>query len=329
MAGLNMDALKKAQAQLESKTNGSGNFLYQNKLKEQTLIRLLPPADSMNGVYFLEVTKYWLGEGKGAIQLVSPATFGKPCPIEAELEDAKAYEDPALDELIEMVKKRSEYRMPIILFADLDGEKLDANNPKVLCTGPVLQAAINKIVCHKNFAPDITDREEGFNIEIQKTGAGLNTKYSAIGDRNPSEMDAKFYKEVPDMVAITKKEIKSNALLVAEVRHFLYGEEIPEDLKKESKPKDEEKAAPAVKKSAPKPEAKTTPRPVAKKAVEPEEDEEEEELEDEEEEEEPEEPAPVRRAAPKAAAKPEVKKPAAPAAGSRGKRLLDTLNDDE
>lgn len=235
--GLNMKALNDVQKGLDAPRAGAnGTLFYASKMKAATLIRLLPPLPKQDGVYFTMLTKYWIDKDS----FLSLETWGESCPFSEELKAAKDSNDPDIKALANKISKKVEYLMPIILFDDEYGEKPNEKNPQILGVGKMLMTEINKIVTHRNYQPDITDRESGFNIEINKKGSGLDTVYTAMGDIKPSSMNAKFYAEgvIPDVLAYALSERKTPEFLRAKIRNYLYGEDVPAELSgEERKPK--------------------------------------------------------------------------------------------
>jgi hypothetical protein len=310
---LNLGALKKVTQDLNERT-GDKNFLYGKDLTDDTVVRILPPLESLQGKYFIEVIVWWI-KGK---KYVSPATFGKKDIIQIHVDEAKTQtKDKGLKALAEHkdIERKYEYYLPI-LHLERKGEddyKVVDDKAKVLSTGTMLLKQINKRATHKsaqNGTDDgFTDFEEGFNMDLSKTGSKLSTEYDAVlGDQ--WEVPEKYRANYPDVYEVANKELKTNAFLEGVISNYLYGTEIPED-------------------GAVVPTA--APKKPAKKAAEEEEEEEEEEQT----------PAPKKKAAAKKAAAKKVEEPEAeeeeeeeeeapkkPAAKKAGRSLLDTLDMD-
>lgn len=75
------------------------------------------------------------------------------------------------------------------------------------------------------------DMKEGFNLILTKTGKDLQTKYGADHHRYPMELPTDLFdhKDIPDIVALTKKGIKSDAHLRSVIRNYFMGDDIIED----------------------------------------------------------------------------------------------------
>lgn len=240
--GLNVEKMKAIQAGLES--GGGEGFLKQKDLKRNEDIRIMPPKANLDGSYFFKQIIWWFGKKK----FISHKTFGKPCIIEEEVEKAMKLvdKDPEGEEELgrllqgkEAPKMSEENLIPILhLDATFDGKRVKSvevigEKVKILVAGKSLLREINGEVTSRdaeNGTEDgIADRVEGFNIMLTKTGTGLDTEYDAKIWRDSYEMDKVYYKDslTPDLIELTKKEMKSDAELRAAIRTYLYGEAAP------------------------------------------------------------------------------------------------------
>ena len=324
---LDIKKLREMQKQINSKAGqGDGILFFSNKLTEEGMdIRLLPPKENMNGVYFLEQTGWWVN---GKFYPVDPDNDV----IEEEIEEAKASKKRDLIALVEkknngmsVLKKETRYLLPILILKAVynDDEELvsvKVEETRVLVAKATVLMEINKIVTSKQYQngtkDGIADRVKGWNITLMKEGKGLDTKYHAIGWTERTEIDEKWYedKNVPDLIKIDNDMRKSEEVTRSVIRNYLYGEPLLEEWE------DEEEEAP--KKKVKKPAAPAKKKSVLSDMEDEDEDNDEEEEEDEDEdndeEEEEDEPAP----APKKKTKP---------AGAPKKRSLldDALSDME
>lgn len=312
---LDIKKLREMQKQINSKAGqGDGILFFSNKLTEEGIdIRLLPPKENMNGVYFLEQTGWWVN---GKFYPVDPDNDV----IEEEIEEAKASKERDLIALVEkknngmsVLKKETRYLLPILILKAVynDDEELvsvKVEETRVLVAKATVLMEINKIVTSKQYQngtkDGIADRVKGWNITLMKEGKGLDTKYHAIGWTERTEIDEKWYedKNVPDLIKIDNDMRKSEEVTRSVIRNYLYGEPLLE----EGEDNEEEEETPAPKKKSKSP-AKPTP---SKKHHKEEEEDDDEEWEDEEEE------APKKKA----------KKPAAPA---KKKSVLSDMEDED
>jgi hypothetical protein len=283
-----MSQVRKSAKRIKKKTDGNALFLRSKDLTEETEVRVLPPTDSLNGLFYMERNGWWLN---GKFYLTND-TFGGDDVFEEEIDAARAEGDEELDALINAKKAvqngsylapvlRKDYTYPIaILHLNCnwsDDEGLDSFDVidemcKIHYCKPTLFNAINAVVCSRQFqvkADDgFTDREEGLNITLSKTGSGRETEYGATGWREAIEMDARFYeggKDAIDLYAIVSKERKSDEYLRSVIRNYLYGEDLLEDNLSPATAVKKPAPKAAVKKSAPKRSTKVGPSKVSKK----------------------------------------------------------------
>ena len=224
---LDLDALRDAQRIFDSK-KGESSVLYASKIDGTMSLRILPPLPNLNGVFFLPATTYWLGTDT-VKSLYSWSTFNKPCPIEDALLKAKQLNDKLITAILAKIRRSSVFLMPVLILDPHTGQPLNKDNPKIFSCGASLAKMINAKACHKNYAPDITDRVEGFSFEVTRTGEGIGTQYALEMDRHPSEMPAVYYQEsvIPDVVKFVTTQLKSEEEIDAIMKSVLYGEAIP------------------------------------------------------------------------------------------------------
>jgi len=268
---LNIKGLKEVQQDLNKKNSNDDLYMYHQDIsKDGTHIRVLPPVPELNGMYFVEQTLFWLDK----VPYVSPKTFGQPCLIEKVLKAAKDDDDEDVVALADEISEKYQYLIPCLLLDceyDDDNEliKNDVIGVRVLACGPQLMKEINRIVTnaqYQNGTEDgITDMEKGWNITVSKEGTGKTTKYTAIGWVQSTKYPKQYYKDVPNVLELTRKRMYSDDYLGAVMENYFYGEELPEKTeprykavaKKEAEQEEEEET----------PKKKTARKPVAKKAT--------------------------------------------------------------
>lgn len=238
-------------------------------------IRLVKPAPNQGTewMYAVEGIMYWINK----TPYISPATFGKPCPITEEVEKAKATNSPHVRALLDdwrSYSKDTSYYMPIVPIAvQIDVETGDLKSfaydgPERILKAPISMVNdIHKIVSNpKTLAGSggggLFHQELGFSVSIEKTGKGTDTRYSASLDPIRVPLDDEHYKPY-DIMAWFEKQLKTDDILRTAIRSYLYGEdgdtedleeetmeeELPEKESTDNPPKDK-KPAPMVDMSA-------------------------------------------------------------------------------
>jgi len=228
---INIDALKEAQENMKSGSDGL--FVGQSELKPNLYIRLMPSQPNISSLGFFEEDGFWI-KGK---RYVSPETFGKPCPISEEVEEALASGDPVLQALLNHkdFKRKKQVSFPICILNaknektyQFDGVR--DNMVKILQTGPQLGSAIIKLLVNApGCEPEELLEQEGYIIQCTKTGEKIDTEYSAqVIVRKFNVPDELYdYDKIPDILELCRKKLKSDDYLRGVVRNYLYGEPMP------------------------------------------------------------------------------------------------------
>lgn len=208
---LNLKAIKEQEEQMEAENKGTSNFLFAGKLSEEEPVRILPPTEQMNGVYFIRQKGWWIDKRFYPL----PLEFSEDGydPIEDEIErlkiegtaeereDYKALLSAKDAKGMPLVKQEERLLIPILhLVVDEENELVEVidEQPKLLVAKYTLFEAINQLVVNRQYFKHdkengITSREHGFNLFLGKRGKGLDTKYSAIPFSFPEEMPEEYY----------------------------------------------------------------------------------------------------------------------------------------
>ena len=209
------DKMLARKKQLESKSSGSG-FIYP---KEGTLrMRIKSPGDDQE--LGMELITFYLGSENGSI--VSPATFGDPCPFMEKYEELKNSSDDADKELAkEKFIPRRKYVIGGIIYTDDKGKSVDYDGKDRVVQIPrsVYQDIID-LYLDEDEAGDMTDPVTGYDVKITRTGSGkFDTTYS-VRQCKPSKLDKKYRSEL-DLENIVRNQIKSYDELEEELIKFL------------------------------------------------------------------------------------------------------------
>jgi len=244
---MDLNALKKKQQQLDSRSGSDGFLSRKDLTADGMVVRLVPPSPQLDGMFHLEVKKYWFPTPDGKKQgIICVSTFGKDSVIEEELAMANESEDEELLELVQEVKLQSENWMGVLQLVykkdrndNVIGVEVVDGHGKILqvpntCLNAIIKLATNKMALKeptKHGSTDgIADREYGSNMLLSKTGKALSTKYDAALDEQ-MEIEEKYYRDLPDVYTVAKNQMKSVSMQRALIREYLYGEAIPKAVK--------------------------------------------------------------------------------------------------
>ena len=172
--------------------------------------RILPGWDAKNPENFsIEIGEHWIKDSAGKVLGVIVCerdTFGQPCPVcDAIWTAIKATtDDEQIKALKEMLSKRS------FLFNALrvDGADASPTEPKLLALPPTAAGMVLDLVATRLVEDDVNllDLSAGYDIFIEKTGTGFDTKYSVMDAKKSTPVDPAAMKNVKDLAAYVAKQ---------------------------------------------------------------------------------------------------------------------------
>lgn len=223
------DKMLARKKQLESKGNGQGLIFP----KEGVLrVRMKSPGDDQE--LGIEIIQFYLGKEIGGV--ISPATFGEPCPFMEKYDELKSSKDPEDKTLAKLLVPRRRYVIGGIIYADEKGTKVDyeGKDKGILVPRQVYQD-ITELYLDEDEAGDMTDPINGYDIKIKRSGTGqFDTTYSATQCK-PTKLDQK-YRGTIDLEGIVRSQIKSYDELEEILQKFLNEDHDTSD-EEEEKPK--------------------------------------------------------------------------------------------
>ena len=218
--------------QLESKGNGQGLIFP----KEGVLrMRIKSPGDDQE--LGIEIIQFYLSRDLGGV--ISPATFGEPCPFMEKYEELKSSKDEEDKELAKLLVPRRRYVVGGIIYADEKGTKVDydGKDKGVLIPRQVYQDII-ELYLDEDEAGDMTDPVDGYDIKIKRSGSGkFDTTYSATQCK-PTKLDKKYQGTI-DLEGIVRAQIPSYEELEETLQKFLNEDHSTEE--EDDEPKDKKK----------------------------------------------------------------------------------------
>lgn len=209
--------------QLESRGNSTG-ILYP---KEGTMrVRLISQGpDKEIG---LEIIQFYLGNKIGGI--ISPATFDEPCPFMEKYRELKDSKDESDNSLASLLVPRRRYIVGGTCYKDEKGKEVDPERIRkpILIPSSVYQGIIDLYLDEDDWG-DMTDKEEGYDIKISRTGSGKNnTVYSVNPCPGRKPLNSKYVEDM-DLENIIRKGLKSYEELEDLLHEYLEGGTMPEE----------------------------------------------------------------------------------------------------
>lgn len=232
------ERLAKRRKEIEERGKGKGNILF-FKEGTTTRLRVLPVGEEKD--WAVEATTFYLNEKiKGVI---SPATFGKACPIMELYEELKNSKKASDKEMAKKLIPKKKYYVAAIIYKDGAGKEIDEEKGVKLVQ---LTSGIYGEMIDAFLDPDwgdFTDPNEGYDFKVKRVGSGkMDTVYTCTPQK-PTKLTGKYRKELCDLEKLLSAEIQSYDELVNILAEFQadMGTSEDEDSEKETKKKKRKK----------------------------------------------------------------------------------------
>lgn len=234
---------KRAKALKES--NGGGGFPY-FIFKEGTHRMRMPQVEEDQEICH-EVMQFYLGKDIGGV--ISPQSFGEPCPIYELYEKLKSSSDDDDKAMLEKIKPRRRYMGPFYRYEDEKGKSVDTQSgvKLALLTGGQYQDITDLFLDDEQ--GDFTDPDEGYDIKFKRSGKGqFDTEYT-VTPCKPTRIAKAFSKEIYDPEQMVRDIIPTYEECQEKLDKFLGVSMDDEDEEEERKPvKKKKKSATGTKK---------------------------------------------------------------------------------
>lgn len=234
------------QRKKDFENKNKGGLVYP---KEGTLrLRIKSPGDDQE--LLLEIIQFYLGRDLGGV--ISPATFGEPCPFMEKYKELKESSDEDDRELAKELVPKRKYVLGAILYKDEKGKEIDPDgiDKGVMVARGVYQDIIDLYLDEDEWG-DMTDPSEGYDIKISRSGSGKNDTSYTVSPCQKKKIDKKYQGTI-DLEGIVRAQIKSYDELEELLSKFLNvpmgDDEDDEDEKPKKKKKSKDSEKPKKKK---------------------------------------------------------------------------------
>ncbi len=220
----------------ELKKKGQRSIIFRQKDEGTLRVRILPVEGENEFVQ--EAMQFWMGKDGGSV--LSPETFGEPCAIYEKFQELKDSSDEADMEIAKKLTPRNKYLMPVLVYEDQKGKKVDTQNTGKLMqiTNGLYQEIIDLYLDEDEWG-DMTDPIKGYDLKITREGKGKNdTNYTVQPCKN-SKLPKEYRKEI-DLVGMVKEEMDSYEETVKKLNSFM-GSAFDDDEDDDEKPKKKKK----------------------------------------------------------------------------------------
>lgn len=169
----------------------------------------------------LEIIQFYLGKDMGSI--ISPATFGEPCPFMEMYNKLKKSTDEDDQLLAKKLVPKRRFLIGGTVYVDERGKEVDNEkiSRPILVPSSVYQAIIDLYLDEDDWG-DMTDPEQGYDIKITRSGKGLDVNYSVTACPGKRALDPKYIKEI-DLEKTIRKGMSSYDELEEKLNKFVNG----------------------------------------------------------------------------------------------------------
>lgn len=229
---------EKLRKRREDNEKGGGDANFHYLKKGITRIRVMPTSTE-GGDWAIQLTTFYLGKGIGTV--VSPMTFDKPCAIMEAYEKLKSSKKEKDNALAKTISPKRKWAVVCLKKTDEKGKEVDRGGARLALLPMDVYNNMLDLFLDDDDGGDFTDRKEGYDIKIKKTGEGqFNTEYSVI-KCNQSKLPEEHRKEKYDPEEFAEKIIPSYEDTEEFIKKFLSGtsesDEDDEPKKKKKKKK--------------------------------------------------------------------------------------------
>lgn len=186
---LDFEALKKKLQEKES--SGGGDISFYRPVTGRNEIRILPAKDGGND-FFAEAGTRW-NVGPDNKKVFVPVPMDEPCPIREFVDVLKESDDPDDKALAKKMRYSTRYLFNVINTA-LDPNDENYGKVQIYEAPATVFKAVLKYLVDPDYS-DLIDPENGYNIVVEKTGAGLKTEYSVRPRKESSPIPIPDWKE--------------------------------------------------------------------------------------------------------------------------------------
>jgi len=171
--------MKERMLAKKEKNKGGGSGLFHFLKSGMNRIRPVPVKAETDPIP--EVITFYFGNDIGNI--ISPMTFGEPCPIMEKYEKLKKLNNEDDAETIKAIAPKKKYCTFALKYEDEKGKKLFDGGPRlVLLPMGVGNQLIDFYTDEEENYGDFTHPVTGYDLKIKKTGEKLNKMIDRIND---------------------------------------------------------------------------------------------------------------------------------------------------
>lgn len=180
-----------------------------NPPEKKSRWRILPSwREGGDPTFYHDFGQHFIKDSGGNIKAVYVCvdkTYGKPCQVCDALRHAiKATED---DAMVELLKSAGSSHRILVNALQVDGD--NPKDPVILALSPKTFDEFLNII--KEWGEDVLTLEKGMDIVIERTGKGLQTKYSVTPGAGSKPVDPEVMKRITNLDDYVAQESEEQA----------------------------------------------------------------------------------------------------------------------
>lgn len=170
--------------------------------------RILPTWRKEGEQFWHDFGQHFIKDGKGdlkAVYVCVDKTYGRPCQVcDAIGAGIRASSD---DDMVKMLKEANAAARILVNALHIDGD--NPNEPVILELGPMAFNEILNIVTE--WGADVVSLDKGMDMVIERTGKGMQTRYSVNVASKSQPVDAAVMKKIVNLDEYVAQESEEQA----------------------------------------------------------------------------------------------------------------------
>lgn len=219
------DLLNRKKQQIADKRMGSKNaYKFKGGV---TAIRILPGWRKDDPTFFHDFGQTFIKDmDKNVLAVIGDRriTYGEDDAVRSLIQ--KAQGDAITDAQREHYKEMLAKPRVLVNALILNDKEVDPNEPQVVDFSETQFDQIAEQIELAGIADEFLDLNEGFNLNVSKTGTGFKTKYTFSFERKPTAVDASVLENLIDIDAFIRSKFADTERAVNAIKSLTQGSSI-------------------------------------------------------------------------------------------------------
>jgi hypothetical protein len=216
------------QKTADKKAGNSSTYRFKQK---STTIRILPswrPETHEDPTFFHDFGQTWIKDLDGKVLAVvgdNKMTFGEECPVRDLVE--RAYAGAKTDAQRNHYKEMKAKPRVLVNALILDDKEVKDNEPQIVeFSETQFDTILKDMLAAEKAGDDVLSLTDGFDITVDKSGSGLETKYAFTLARRSSAVKGDPMASINDIDAFIRAQFADNAKAINAIKAVSQGESL-------------------------------------------------------------------------------------------------------